>query len=208
MKISALTVVLLLVIIIGACAGNTSATPEIPKMTPTPAEAQKEIRPGIYMSNDPADFPFPVSGYEVYIIGEAHGNRETKQLFQTYLKALYKEAGLRDVILEEHHAYESDANAFVQRRMEDLPVELCRRTDILGIIRELNAGLPENDRVIVHLVDLDSPLSVIYKHLAELHAQLGSTSETIVLPAFSDFENWSPRQVTDLLAALGNAAAN
>lgn len=208
MKHGHLTCLLIAILLIGRCAGEIQTTPEITQATEPPtAEINREVRPGIYMSDDPADFPFPVSGYAVYIIGEAHGNQETKQLFQTYLKALYKEAGLRDVILEEHQAYEFDANAYVQGKVDALPGELCRRTDILGIIREFNAALPEKDKVVVHLVDVDSPLSVVYKHLAELHAQLGSKSETIVLPAFSEFENWSPKQVIDLLTALENAAA-
>jgi len=28
--------------------------------------SKAEVLPGIYMSNDPADFPFPTSGYTVY----------------------------------------------------------------------------------------------------------------------------------------------
>jgi hypothetical protein len=202
---------ILLVLLAGAgCSEETQTTPEIPKPFPAPSatiEAEKEVRPGIYISNDLNDFPFPTSGYEVYIVGEMHGNQETKQLFLDYLKSLHEYAGVRDVILEEHQAYEPDANEYVLGKTDALPEELCRRTDILGFIREFNTTLPDDQKVSVHLVDIDSPLSVVYKHLAELHTQLGSKSETIVLPTFSEFENWSPKQFVDLLTALENAAA-
>ena len=51
-----------------------------------------EVLPGVYMSNDPADFPLSTSGYTVYIVGETHGNRETKLIFQSYLQRLYKKS--------------------------------------------------------------------------------------------------------------------
>jgi len=206
MSLRQLAGILLGVLLIGGCSGETLKTPEMRTPTDTPvAEINKEIRPGIYMSNDFADFPLPISGYNVYIIGEAHGNWETKQFFQVYLRRLYNDAGLRDVILEEHQAYESDANEYIQGKIGVLPEELCRRTDILGIIREFNAKLPENDKVVVHLVDLDSPLSVIYKHLTQLHAQLGSKGEAIDLPSLSEFETWSNKQVIDLLTEFESA---
>ena len=45
------------------------------------------------MSSDPADFPFSTSGYTVYFVGEAHGNQETKMVFQAYLKNCMKSLG-------------------------------------------------------------------------------------------------------------------
>jgi hypothetical protein len=144
----------------------------------------------------------------VYIVGERHGNQETKQLFQIYLRSLHQKAGVRDVVLEEHQAYEPDANAYVLGRMDMLPEELCRRADILGLIREFNATLSEDEKVKVHLVDVDSPLPVIYKHLTDLHVRLGSKGASIQIPPLSELETWGPKSSYDLIADLQSAAAD
>jgi hypothetical protein len=208
MKRTSLAVFLLAALVIEGCSAKTVETREAPTATQTSVvEVLQEVRPGIYMSNDPADFPFPTSGYDVYIVGETHGNQEAKQVFQTYLKTLYEDAGVRDVVLEEDQGYESDANAYVQGRTETLPPGLCLRTDILGLIRNFNETLAPEEKVAVHLVEVDSPLSVVYKHLSELHERLGAKAESIQIPSLSEFETWSPRQFIDLLTELENVAA-
>jgi len=170
MKMKALVSVFLILVLLGGCTENI------------------EVRPGVYMSNDPADFPFPTSGYTVYFVGESHGNHETKSVFQAYLKKLYKEAGLRDVILEEDQAYETEANAYVHGATDELPTGLCLRADILRQIREFNSGLSDNEKVTVHLVDVDSPFPIVYKHLVELHSQLGEAGNSISIPELSEFQ--------------------
>lgn len=186
MKTRALASVLLIVVLLGGCAKNI------------------EVRPGVYMSNDPADFPFPTSGYTVYFVGETHGNHETKSVFQAYLKKLHKKAGLRDVILEEDQAYETEANAYVHGETDELPTGLCLRADILGQIREFNSNLPEGKMVTVHLVDVDSPFPAVYKHLTELYQQLGSAAQSIQFPDFSEFIMWSPEKMYELVEELKN----
>lgn len=173
----------------------------MPTATLAPA-AIPETLPGIYMSNDPADFPLPTSGYTVYIVGEEHGNRETKSIFQAYLQKLYNEAGLRNVILEEDQAYETDANAYVQGSTDPLPTGLCLRADILGQIREFNASHPAEEQVLVQLVDVDSPFPIIYKHLTELHAQLGPAAETIPIPELDEFKGWESAAMYELIEEL------
>jgi hypothetical protein len=204
-----LVLILLAALAIEGCSSKPVETQEAPTATQiSVVEVPQEVRPGIYMSNDPADFPFPTSGYDVYIMGEAHGNRETKQLFQTYLKALYQEAGVRDVVLEEHSAYEPDANAYVSGKTDTLPEELCRRTDILGLIREFNTKLPEDQKVRVHLVDVDSPLAVIHKHLTDLSVRLGAKGASIQISPVSEMETWGPKSAYDLIAEFQSAAAD
>jgi len=197
MKTRIVTNILLAALILAGCS-NTQASPKV----------SEEVLPGIHMSDDPADFPFPTSGYAVYIIGETHGNQETKLVFQAYLQSLHKESGLRDVVLEEDQAYETDANAYVQGSTEELPTGLCLRTDILGQIREFNASLPANEQVNVHLVDVDSPFPVIYKHLMELHAQIGPKAEAVQIPALSELKTWSPKSIYDLIEELQNVSAD
>jgi hypothetical protein len=200
---------LLVVFLMAGCAGEIQTTSQVPKVTETPTtETNREVRPGIYMSNDPADFPFPTSGYDVYFIGETHGNPQTKQVFQTYLQKLYKEAGVRDVILEEDQVYEKEANAYVQGSVDKFPHNLCLRADILGQIREFNAALPEEEKVRVHLIDVDSPLPSIHQHIQDLHRQLGSAAAAISIPELAEFSNWSPKQRKDLITALKKAAAD
>ena len=205
MKRRLLACILLVVLVIAGCNGGTQNVSEISKPVPTAAatiEIEKEVRPGIYISNDLEDFPFPTSGYEVYFVGEVHGNPQTKQVFQTYLERLYKEAGVRDVILEEDQVYEGEANAYVQGSADAFPHNLCLRTDILGIIRAFNTGLPAEEKVRVHLVDVDSPLPSIHQHIRDLHQGLGSAAAAISVPELSEFTDWSPKQQKDLVTAL------
>lgn len=201
--------ILLVVLTMVGCNGETQKTPEISRPAETATAAiEMEARPGVYISNDPNDFPFPVSGYEVYFVGEAHGNPQTKQVFQTYLERLYGEAGVRDVILEEDQVFETEANAYVQGSADGFPHNLCLRADILGQIREFNAALPAGEKVRVHLVDVDSPLPSIYQHIRDLHRQLGSAAAAISIPELAEFTNWSPKQRKDLITALKKAAAD
>lgn len=192
MKTRILTGILLVAVVMGGCIGEKVQEKEF----------EGQISPGVYMSNDPDYFPFPTSGYTVYMVGEAHGNRETKRIFQAYLKRLYTEASLRDVILEEDQAYETDANAYVHGLTDQLHEKLCLRADILEIIRNFNAKLPVDEQVVVHLVDVDSPMSTIYKHVTELHQELGPAAESIQLPDFSDFNTWVPIQRREFVEAL------
>lgn len=192
MKTRILAGILVVVVVIGGCTGETVQETEF----------VGEVRPGVYSSSDPADFPFPTSGYTIYMVGEAHGNRETKRVFQAYLQSLYKETGLRDVILEEDQAYEADANAYIHGLTDVLHEKLCLRADILGMIRDFNTELPMDEKVVVHLVDVDSPMPTIYKHVTELHQQLGPAAESIQLPEFSDFNTWVPRQRKEFVEAL------
>jgi hypothetical protein len=142
-------------------------------------------------------------------VGETHGNPQTKQVFQSYLKRLYKEADVRDVILEEDQAYETEANEYLLGIADALPHNLCLRADILGQIREFNAALPAaEEKVRVHLVDIDSPLPTIYLHLQELHQQLGSAAASISLPTLVAFTDWSPNQRKDLVTELKKASAD
>lgn len=168
----------------------------------------QEIRPGVYVTDEPDNLPLPTEGYRVYIIGEEHGTREAKLLFISYLKRLNKEAGLRDVILEEDQVYESAANAFVLGESDTLIHEMCLRNDILTLIREFNVTLSENEKVRVHLVDVDSPLSAIQLHLQLLREQIGAPAASIQIPELAEFETWSPAQMYNLVSALETAGDN
>jgi hypothetical protein len=205
MKIRSLAVVFLIIFMAVGCTGSALQGTEVPTATQTPVV---EVQPGIYMSNDVAVFPFAASGYDVYIVGETHGNQETKELFQTYLRMLYKDAGVRDLVLEEHSAYEPDANEYVLGKTGALPEELCRRMDILGLIRQFNTTLLEDQKVNVHLVDVDSPLAIIDKHLVDLSTQLALKGISIQIPPLSEMEMWGPKSAYDLIASLQNAAAD
>lgn len=167
-----------------------------------------EVFPGTYISNSTTDLPLPTAGYTIYFVGETHGNQEAKQVFEVYLKNLYREAGVRDVILEEDQAFETEANAFVHGQLDQLPEDLCLRTDILAKIREFNATLPANDQVNVHLVDVDSPMPTVYKHLEELYQQLGSEATSLDLPTYSDFNTAPPMERYELVDHLQKLAVD
>ena len=174
--------------------------------TSSATNSATEVRPGVYMGNDPAEFKFPTSGYTVYIVGETHGNNEAKLVFQSFLENLYQDAGLRDVILEEDQAYETEANAYIHGLTDELPKGLCLKADILGIIRDFNSGRSDNEKVNVHLVDVDSPLPTIYQHLLEIHQQLGSAGESISFPDFSEFREWLQKDMYSLIDEIRKAS--
>src|SRR5260370_19621606 len=69
----------------------------------------QELRPGVWAGRDLSAFPLPVSGYDVYMVGEMHGVKETVEVVMQYLARLYEGACLRDVALEEKSAYQRDA---------------------------------------------------------------------------------------------------
>ena len=184
MKTRVLASVLLIVVLLSGCVENI------------------EVRPGVYMSNDPADFPFLTSGYSIYVLGETHGNKETKIVFQSYLQSIYKQANLRDIILEEKQAYETDANAYVKGLTDSLSEGLCLRADILGQIHEFNSNLPDEEKVTVHLVDVDSPFSIIYKHLSELRSQIGPSAGSIQIPELSELQYANSEKVYALIDEL------
>ncbi len=190
------------------CNGQALKTPEISRPTETATAAiENKVRPGVYISNDLNDFPLPTSGYDVYFVGETHGNSQTKQVFQTYLERLYREAGVRDVILEEDQVYETEANAYVLGSADGFPHNICLRADVLGQIREFNTTLPAGEKVSVHLVDVDSPLPSIYQHIRDLHQKLGSAAADVSIPELSEFTNWSPKQRKDLVMELKKVSA-
>jgi len=141
-----------------------------------PPALPQELRPGIVACVGP-DLPLPVTGYDVYLFGEMHGIRETKPLFQAYLARLHREAGLRDVFLEEDQVYEQAARDYVEGKTDRVPSVLCLRADVLLVVRQFNKQLPLNQRVAVHLVDLDSPMSAIRQHLLQVETRLARNDE-------------------------------
>ena len=189
MKTKRLASVLLIAVLLAGCAKNI------------------EVRPGVYMSKDPSDLPFPTSGYTVYIVGESHGNRQTKLVFQSYLNKLYNEAGLRDIILEEDQAYEAEANEYIHGLTDKLPKGLCLRADVLGQIREFNSNLPDDEKVTVHLVDVDSPFPIIYKHLTELYSQIGPAGKSVQIPDLSEIQYAKSEKTYELVDRLRAVSA-
>jgi hypothetical protein len=124
-------------------------------------DGTRNLPQGVIATNDPSSLPLPTSGYQVYLVGEAHGNQQTKAVLIGYLNLLYNKSSLRDVFLEEDQAYEEEAQSFVQGLQDNLPEGLCLRADILNLLREFNQGLLLNKKIRVHLVDIDSPEQTI-----------------------------------------------
>jgi hypothetical protein len=137
---------------------------------------------GMIATNDPSRLPLPASGYQIYLVGEAHGNQQTKAVLMGYLGRLYSESSLRDIFLEEDQAYEEEAQSFVTGKQDNLPEGLCLRADILNCLREFNRGLPLDKKIRVHLVDVDSPEPTIRQHLVRLINKIGTSAENIKIP--------------------------
>jgi hypothetical protein len=127
-------------------------------------------------------FPLPVSGYDVYMVGELHGVKETEGILLQYLARLYEGAGLRDVALEDKSAYQRDAQAYVEGKSKTLPAPLCLRAGVLDAIRRFNEGRKGSELIHVHLVDIDFNAEAIREHLLTLKKQIPG-SETLSVPA-------------------------
>ncbi|NIV35572.1 MAG: hypothetical protein GWN58_40810, partial [Anaerolineae bacterium] len=70
-------------------------------------------QPGIYLTSNLSTLPLATSGYDLYVVGEMHGQQQMAELLLSYLAELHRTLGLRDVILEEDQAYEQEANDYV-----------------------------------------------------------------------------------------------
>jgi hypothetical protein len=142
----------------------------------------QELPPGAWGGRDLSAFPLPVSGYDVYMVGEVHGVRETEGVLVQYLARLVEGAGLRDVALEEKGAYQRDAQAYVEGKSKALPAPLCLRAGVLDAIRRFNEGRKGNELIHVHLVDIDYNAEAIREHLLTLKKQIPG-SEAVSVPA-------------------------
>jgi hypothetical protein len=135
------------------------------------------------------------------------------ELLLSYLARLHTTLGLRDVILEEDQVYEPEANDYVLGITDTLRVDLCLRTNVLRGIRELNSQLAQEERIRVHLADLDSPLPAIHLHLRRIHQQIGPDAASIQIPALHEFEAWTlealgKHMMVALIEQLEGAAAD
>ena len=85
----------------------------------------------------------------------------------------------------------SGACLYVLGITDTLRVDLCLRAHVLSSIRSLNSQLADEDRIRVHLFDLDSPLSAIHLHLQRLHSELGPSVASITLPTPEELRAWT-----------------
>ena len=79
---------------------------------------------------------------------------------------------LRDLAIEEKSVYEDRAQAYIDGKSSHLPAQLCLRTSLLCAIRQLNASLKQDERIRIHLLDIDSPPGAIREHLIEIRNQI------------------------------------
>jgi hypothetical protein len=143
-----------------------------------------QIRPGVWAAQQPEALPLPAQGYQVFLVGETHGLQENVAFQLRYLEHLHHTSGLRDIAIEERGVYEGDAQAYVDGRSDVLPPRLCLRAALLDGIRRLNAALNDDNRIRVHLTDIDSPASAIRQHLSMLQRRL--VANGVRVPSESD----------------------
>ena len=158
----------------------------------------QELRTGVSAGGGVSALPLPVSGYEVYLIGELHGVKENDEILLEYLARLYSEAGLRDVAIEEDAVYESDAQAYVEGRSDVLPQPLCLRAGVLQVLRSFNKG-KDDELVRVHLVDIDSPATAIRQHLLAIKEQVPE-ADAVRVPSEAQLKERGPETVAALKA--------
>ena len=189
-------------------AASTSTPTPLFTPTPLPAPSLTLARPGVYTANRVDILPLPTIGYDLYIVGEAHGEHEVRLFFLDYLKRLHDAGGLRDIVLEEGQGYEPDANAYVQGINQTLRSDLCLRADVLKGVRTLNEQLPDDQKIRVHLVDVDSPFEPIYAHLRALQEQSNTAVKSIEIPAWDKFQKLGQSDTYKLVDQLIQAASD
>jgi hypothetical protein len=153
--------------------------------------------PGIWAGRDLKSLPLPVMGYQVYMMGETHGAKENADLFGQYLGMLAAGAGLRDVAIEEDLVYERPAQAYVDGKENALPEGLCLRANLLDVVRRFNQGRREDERIRVHLPDIDTPGAVIRSHLLAIQLEVPA-SAAIQVPEAADIKERGLKTVEHL----------
>ncbi len=147
--------------------------------------AQQACDPGVWAARDLSAFPLPVSGYDVYMIGELHGVKETEGVLMQYLARLYEAAGLRDVALEEKPAYQHDLQAYIDGKSAVVPEPLCLRAGILTALRRFNEGRQGSAAIHVHLVDIDINPNAIRDHLLSVKQRIPGAG-AVTVPSLAD----------------------
>ncbi|MEA1993016.1 MAG: hypothetical protein U9N35_01275 [Euryarchaeota archaeon] len=186
--------------------------------TPTGSNATKEtaqrtlseavgVRPGVYVSNDPAALPLPTGGYDIYVIGEVHGIHEVQQLFIEYLKMLHEANGLRDIVLEGSQFYEGEFNKYILGLSDRLwPTEYS--VDIPMALRMYNKTLPQNEKIHVHCPDIYPHISTMHGYLCVLKEEIGRESENIEIPPLKEFERWKENEILAMIDHLMESTEN
>ena len=152
-----------------------------------------EVRSGIYATNDVSNLPLPTSGYDIYVIGEEHGMQEIKILFLEYLKILHEATGLRDIILEWPRCYERAVNEYILGISEEVPYEYF----IFDEIRALNESLPDDEKICIHMPDLDFYIQRIHEHLHDLEERIRTGS--VEIPPLDELDEWEEEAMLALV---------
>jgi hypothetical protein len=176
-----------------------------PKPIPTITQTVENPRQGIYTTNDPGDFPLPISGYEIFLIGEQiHGTNEVHRFLLRYLQILHESTGLRDVALEKGRGFERAVKQYVMGLSENTSdYWYIGWEGILEGIKSYNQGLPDGEKIRLHLVDVHGQLSTIYAYMEELKEVMGPVADQIEVPSLSKFEQL---READMLALLDQFA--
>jgi hypothetical protein len=162
-----------------------------------PKAMPQEIRPGLWAGSQLQLLPLPTSGYQAYLVGELHGLEENEEMQLQYLTLLNRTSDLRDVAIEEDAVYEVEAQAYVDGKSETLPDALCLRAGVLHGIRRLNAGLSTDQRIRVHLSDIDSPAAAIRQHLVALTRRI-TNAANVSIPEASEIKERGLETVAQL----------
>jgi hypothetical protein len=176
-----------------------------PKPIPTVTQKVENPRQGVYITYDPGDLPLPISGYEIFLIGEQiHGTNEVHMFLLKYLQILHESTGLRDVVLENGRGYERAVNQYVMGLSENTSDYWYTGWEgILEGIKSYNQYLPDGEKIRLHLVDVHGQLSTIYTYMQELKELMGPAADQIEVPPLSKFEQLDESEMLALLDQFG-----
>lgn len=147
--------------------------------------------------------PLPTSGYDLYLIGEAHGQTEVSPLFIEYLKRLHESTGCQDILLEMSSAYEEEINTYIsgENMTWSHPWD---SSYLFSDLRTLNMS-DDSPQFRIHLVDVDYDIELVYRHLQNIKDKMGDQGKDVELPPFSEFDAWGEKRMLDFVNQLTEA---
>lgn len=173
-----------------------------------PPDSVMEVRPGVYKAQIPGDVPLPMSDYDIYVIGELYGAMEVTPFILEYLQSLHDAQGVCTIIIEHDRVYQMEANDYVQGKTDSLCEALCLRKDVLNGLKSYNETLPEEEKISVYFIDIDSTLDAIYLHLQRILNTYGPPDSLMGLPPVCEIETWNHEKAMEFFDQLQTLSAD
>jgi hypothetical protein len=167
-----------------------------------------EVSPGVYTAHTTEELPLPITGYDIYVLGEIYGTREIPQFCVSYLQSLHQSTDLSTIIIEHACVYEKEANDYVLGKTETLAEELCQRKALLEAMRSYNDNLPLGHKISVRFIDIDHTLPAIRLHFQRIQEEFGSSAHIVEIPSLYTLEQWNIEESMEYVDRFENISSD